>query len=167
MKKSNKGFMLLETLIVSTFILGTLIFLYVQFSAVKRTYDVSFRYNTVPGLYYAKEVARFLKEDGYAEIDKNLSGNNYINITNCTYSSSLCSKLVEKIGAKTIIYVGDNIENLKKELNDNNYDTSVFDQEFKRFVLYLDNGTINRNRIIIEYNDLTFATVTLGSDENI
>lgn len=166
MKKSNKGFMLLETLIVSTFILGTLIFLYVQFSAVKRSYDVSFRYNTVPGLYYAKEVAIFLKEDGYTTIDKKLSGNSYIDITNCTYSSSLCSTLVDKIGAKTIIYVGDNIEDLKNELNSNNYDTSVFDQEFKRFILYLDNGTTDRNRIIIEYDDLTFAAVTLSSDEN-
>lgn len=165
MKKCNKGFMLLETLIVSTFILGTLVFLYVQFSAVKRSYDISFRYNTVPGLYYAKEIESFLKEDGYSAIEEKLASSNYVDITDCVNSSSLCTKLVERIGAKKVIYVGDNIEALKNELN-GNYDTSVFDQELKRFILQLDNGTTGRNRIIIEYSDLTFAAVTLGNDEN-
>ena len=35
----NKGFMLIETLIASTIILGALIFLFVQFSSVKRGYE--------------------------------------------------------------------------------------------------------------------------------
>ena len=35
MKKNNKGFMLFETLVVSTFVLGTLIFLYIQLNPRK------------------------------------------------------------------------------------------------------------------------------------
>ena len=44
MKKRNKGFILLETLVVSTFIITLLIYLYVQFSNLKKSYDISFRY---------------------------------------------------------------------------------------------------------------------------
>ena len=53
MKKNEKGFVLLETLIVTTFVVSTLIFLYTQFSNIKTSYDASFRYNTVEGLYDA------------------------------------------------------------------------------------------------------------------
>ena len=49
-KKNNKGFMLVETLIVATFLVTTLLFIYVQFNNITRTYDTSFRYNTVNGL---------------------------------------------------------------------------------------------------------------------
>lgn len=57
---NKKGFMLLETLVVSTFILGILIFLFIQLSTIKRAYDTSFRYNTITGLYHAKEFSKFL-----------------------------------------------------------------------------------------------------------
>ena len=68
MKKRNKGFMLIETLVVSTFIISTLIYLYVQFTNLKKSYDISFRYDTIPGLYSAKEIDKFINNNyGYAD----------------------------------------------------------------------------------------------------
>ena len=43
MQKNNKGFVLVETLLVSVFILTTLIFLFIQFRTVKQSFDRSFR----------------------------------------------------------------------------------------------------------------------------
>ena len=54
-KNNNKGFMLLETMIVSAFIITTLTFLYVQFSNLKKSYEESFKYDSIPELYKAKE----------------------------------------------------------------------------------------------------------------
>ena len=44
MKKNNRGFTLVETLVVSSFIVGILVFLFAQFSKLKKSYDASFEY---------------------------------------------------------------------------------------------------------------------------
>ena len=54
MKKNNKGFTILETLITSTLIISTLVFLYVQFSNLKQNYQESFEFNTVRGIHKSK-----------------------------------------------------------------------------------------------------------------
>ena len=46
MKKNNRGFTLVETLVVSAFIVGILIFLFSQFSRLKSSYEASFEYYT-------------------------------------------------------------------------------------------------------------------------
>jgi len=83
MKKNNKGFMLLETLIVSTIILSTLIFLFIQFSNIKTSYEISFTHNTIPGIYIAKELSDFLVTSGNnTKLDTKLKNveNGFINI---------------------------------------------------------------------------------------
>ena len=68
MKKRNKGFILLETLVVSTFIITVLIYLYIQFTNLKKSYDISFRYDTISGLYGAKEIDKFINNNyGYTD----------------------------------------------------------------------------------------------------
>lgn len=165
MKKSNEGFILIETLVVSTFILTTLVFLYVQFSNVKRSYDISFRYNTINDLYYAKELSNYLKSDGYQIITSQVNSNNYLDITNCIYSGELCSKIKDKIKAKQIIYVNSSIIPLQNEIK-NNSSLSKFDPEFKKFILNLTEDSDGRNRLIIEFEDLTFASVTIAEGTN-
>ena len=62
MKKiDNRGFMLTETLIVATFLVTTLLFLYIQFNNVTKTYDTSFKYNTVNGLYAVNNIINYIK----------------------------------------------------------------------------------------------------------
>ena len=166
----NKGFVLLETLVASTFILGVMIFLFIQFSSIKRSYETSFHYNTVPGLYHAKEFANFLKWDGYLTIDDQLTNSTkgYVDITNCLYSGSLCKQLVVDMKAKKILYVGENISNLKNNLSTSNYNKDVFSESLKRFILQMNSVEPNgRSRIIVEYKDNTYATVLIDlSDMN-
>lgn len=167
MKKNNKGFMLLETLVAATFILGTLIFLFVQFSSINRSYETSFKYNTITGLYHAKEMASFLIEDGYTTIDDKLTNSTegFIDITNCVYSSSLCKKIVQSINANKILYVNENISSLKNNLSISNYNKDIFSEGFKKFILQLNTvEPSGKNRLIIEYKNNTYATINLEED---
>ena len=59
MKKNSNGFTILETLITSTLVISTLVFLYVQFNNLERNYDDSFRFNTVNGIHKAKELSKY------------------------------------------------------------------------------------------------------------
>lgn len=171
--KNQKGFMLLETLVVSTFLLGILVFLFIQFSSIKRSYDVSFRYNPIPGLYHAKELATFLSEYGYSSIDNQIGNSTagYINITNCEYFSSnpLCKKIIDKINAKSVLYVSENISTLKNNLSIlKNYNDDVFNPEFKKFILEMNTvEPSGKNRLIIEYNDKTYTTINLEEDSTV
>ena len=57
-KLNNKGFMLVEILVVSVFISTVLVVLFVQFKKINKSYEVSFNYNTVDGLYLLDNVKR-------------------------------------------------------------------------------------------------------------
>jgi uncharacterized repeat protein (TIGR02543 family) len=167
--KEKNGFALFETLVVSTFILGTLIFLYIQFSSIKRNYSTSFTYNTVPGLYHAKTLVSFLEEDGYTyydyELNKTSNGDKgYIKINDCHGSErTLCSSLTKSVDAKNILFVGNNISILQSNLSTSNYDTSTFSGEFRKFILSLETTEKGGyNRIIVEFNNHTFACINIG-----
>lgn len=158
--KKNSGFMLFETLIVSTLVLGTLIFLYVQIVNIKKSYNVSFKYNTIPGLYNANALAKYLEKTGYSDIKSQLEGANYVDITDCASAGSLCYKIVEKTNIKQALFVNSNITNLKTELDD-----TSFNRDLKKYIRRLPDNKENYNyRLIIEFNDNTFASVPINKD---
>lgn len=164
---NKKGFMLFETLVASTFILGTLIFLYIQFLSIERSYETSFRYNTITGLYNAKTLSTYLENDGYALYDYELSTDStigYLQINNCQKSrGTLCNKIIKNIDAKNVLFVGNNISILQSNLSTSNYDKTIFNEEFKKFILSLETVEKDgRSRLVIEYNDNTFASVAIG-----
>ena len=85
MKNNNKGFVLLETLMVSSFIIVVLIYLYIQFSDVKQSYNTSFKYDTIQSLYSLKEVDKFINDKfGYNDLKTNVDNeeNRYIELYN-------------------------------------------------------------------------------------
>ena len=177
----NRGFMLIETLVASTIILGALVFLFVQFSSMKRAYDTSFKYNTIPGLYSAKVLTTFLEEHGHNSIDDKLnsceyvllSGNSLSSIGSCSinatnYSnnstdSNLFDKVINSISAKHVIYVGNNITGLQTKLKSSNPDPNIFDEGFRKFILQLDPIEYNsRKRVLIEYKSNTYAVSVIS-----
>lgn len=171
MNKNVKGFMLLETLIVSTIILSTLVFLFIQFTNIKTSYEISFKYNTIPGIYKAKEFSDFLVENG---LNSNLSNqldnemNGFINIKTHTYINNgtniFYTKMINDMDIRNIIYTSDNLNTLKEYLNGNNIDNSIFTENFKNFIIGLNTKESSNNRLIIMYNDDTFATIIIGGE---
>ena len=59
-KLSNKGFMLTETLIVATMLITVLLVMYLQFKVVMRSYNNSFKYNTVNNLHSLYNVKQYI-----------------------------------------------------------------------------------------------------------
>lgn len=162
MKKSS-GFMLFETLIVSTLVLGTLVFLFVQLTNIKRSYNVSFNYNTVEGLYKADVISKYLENTGYTNIKTQLGSNDYVDITNCVYSTTLCTSLLKDSNVKQILFTNQDITSLKANLD--SLSNNDINKDFKKYIKHLKNTKEGYEyRIIIEYNDKTYASVGVGVD---
>ncbi|MFV0249980.1 MAG: hypothetical protein ACK5HP_02960 [Bacilli bacterium] len=164
MKKNIKGFMLIETLAVSTFVIGTLVYLFIQFNNVKRSYDISYRYNTIPGIHGAKMISNYLNDVTYENLKTLLSETSlgYIDLTTCVTilgNSEYCQELVKAIDATTIIFTKETLDNVANSLE---LSTSYSQELYlftKRFESY---GYNDMYRIVIEYNNNTFASIIVG-----
>lgn len=159
--KKNRGYVLFETLVVSTVILGTLIFLYIQLSAIKTSYERSFSYNTIPSLYKTNTLVSYLYSTGYEDLVTNLesSTNGYLDITNCPYGGSLCNDIKSYIGAKTILFTNSNLISIREHIDEANYSNS-----FKNFIKKINIVKNHKYAVLVEFNDKTFTIVTFGEN---
>lgn len=170
MKKNNhsKGFMLVETLIVSTFITGTLVFLFIQFRTINQGYDISFKYNTINGLYAADNVKKYLLSNGIQILSPAIekASKKYIDLTDCTdlylTETNYCSALLPELNIKKIIITKNDLSTLIPLLDQDN----SLEEEFKQFIRYIvyDKDALN-HRLIIQFKDDTYATITISENE--
>lgn len=159
--KKNKGFTLVETLIVSTFVLGTLTYLFVQINNSITNFDITFKYDSISDINNANVVYQFLKESGYSNLKTSMT-NGYIDITNSNTvlgNSNYYNLIKEKINAKRIIFVEENMTLIKSNL-----DSLDFSEELKRYIKKFDNNPaiVGEYRIIVEFNNDHIASVRLG-----
>ena len=165
-KNQNKGFMLAETLIAATFILGTLVFLYIQFRNVNQGYQTLFTYNTVDALYAAENMKKFYLQDNFDEIAASFRSNmnRYLDLSECPASyigeSEYCQKLMDILGIKTVIFADVDTNYLVDVLDTTDISPSL--QKFIRYVKNDEEGVLLKYRIFIEMDDGTFATAKLG-----
>jgi len=89
-KNSIKGFVLAETLIVSMFVAGVLIFLFIQFSNLSKNYIDSYNYNSVEDLYSLKNIRDYIENDieAWTLIKDELKKNDFFEMTNCENCSN-------------------------------------------------------------------------------
>ena len=158
-KMNNRGFMLVETLIVATFLVTTLMFIYIQFNNITRTYDTSFKYNTVNGMYIAKNMINYINNDGIDKLKDALSSDvYYIDITSCssTYfsESEYCDILMDSANIKTILFTNENLTILKSN-------TAGLEQKLIDYINYINFEQIDGYRIIIEFKDETYASLKI------
>ena len=111
MKKNNKkGFVLAETIAVSTVVLTSLVIIYTQFISISNSYSRSFRYNNVNNLYLVNNVKAYIATDGLEKLINSLNENNYsyIDITSCDsqYFTEYiyCESLLKQSNIKTILF---------------------------------------------------------------
>lgn len=85
-KKNDKGFMLAETLIVTTFVASVLIYLFIQFTNLSKSYDESYIYNTTEGLYALEDIKNYMYSDyeALSFIKSTLNSADYIDISDCS-----------------------------------------------------------------------------------
>lgn len=166
MKKNNRmGFMLIETLLVSTFVLGVLTYLYVQFSALKRNYDDDFKYDTVPGLYGVRNINQYItRQNGYSTLQTSVNATyGYVGFVGdeicAMMSGTSCTELIGDLGAENIYFVKDTV--FKNHITT---DLAIFetDDELYRFCKKIGFSDADTDyHLIVKYNDNTYATMSI------
>ena len=158
MKKNNKGFMLVEALVMSMVVIGTLTFMYIQFQNISRSYEKSFNYNTITDLYITNEVKNYLINNNLLDTYKGkvtASFTKYTIIDDITDSSFV--ELKEKGQIKTVILANESLSELKGKK------TKDLSEKFNDFINYLKvDKEGNGYRLLIEFNDDTYASLRIG-----
>lgn len=159
MKKNlnNNGFMLAETLIVTTFVAGVLIFIYIQFSNLSRSYNASYSYNKVQDLYVLSDIRDAI--EGETHLIMNLEGvgiSNYLDVTNCMVfdDKEYFLKLFNLANVEKILITNNDI-------TETNFD-DLADPEFLDFINSIKSGGNQKYRIIAKFKTDTYATIRFG-----
>ena len=163
MKKNNKGFVLVETLIVSVFVLTTLVFLFVEFRKVKQGFDTSFTYNTVTGMYAASNFASYIKDGSYETIVNALKtdGKNthYIDLSECPaqlFTEPIyCGRLKDTLNMSHMYFTDEDLSFLLRNLN--SADMNPTTKKYIKTIKY--DKDVSRYRLIIEFKDNTYASI--------
>lgn len=157
MKKNNKGYMLVEVLLVTIFVSSVLIFLYIQFSNLSKSYNDSYLYNTPETLYALEDINDFILSDSnFLEyLNTNIEQKKYIDITNCDLftDKEYCLELLEL----------ENIENIFITTNSIPKDSiNIYKEGFQAFINKINKEGNELYRIVAEFNNSTFATIRFG-----
>ena len=144
--------MLAETLIVTVFVAGVLMYLYIQFSNLNNSYENSYVYNTVEGLYAWDDVKAYIELE---YIDTNIEELKYIDITDCSLFTEVdyCKKLFEVENIKSIFITTNQVP-----------DESIiqYNEEFTTFIKKINKEGNQSYRIVAEFNNYTYATLRFG-----
>jgi len=156
-KMDNKGFMLAETLIVTIFVAGVLIFIFIQFTNLSQKYIESYKNNTIEGIYALDDIKTYIEEDTelFDYISNTLLTKDYINLTNCSFSSNkkYCTKLLEVEQIDQLIILN----------NQTNYaNISGLSDEILEFIDKISNEGNEKYRLVAKFKNSTFATIRFG-----
>ena len=170
MKKNNRGFLLAESLVVSTFVLTILILLYIQFSNLTTNYRNSYNYNNVESIYDLSSVSNYLLENNYNLSNQLTEEKPYVVVYkdgSCNMDAgiidSFCDNLITQMGAKTIIYTSSDISVIQKYVSENN--DSNINQSLREFISRVETNTVlNKGRLFAEFNNGTYATIAMNNE---
>jgi competence protein ComGC len=160
-KLNKKGFMLTETLIVSTMLIGVLLILYVQFKNVTRSFSESFTYNTIDSSYNLYNAKLYIEKSNYSLIAEKLKSTTYVDLTDCSSmyfsNTTYCQSLFTKLGIKKIIMTNENIYSLIQN-ND-------FDEDFALFLKSVKYQSTDGYRLVASFTDGTFSSIKILNDQ--
>lgn len=163
MKKNRmfdiKGFMLVETLLVSLTIAGILVYMYSQFSTINSSYQRLYSYNTTDTIYqlgaFKEFMVRYTKESSiYNSLSAVVVKCSDLNLE--TPDAKYCNMLYQAINPELIILT-------KGQFNANTVLSKVSNTEnkaiIKQFLNTVEQGSSSSYRLIILYDDNRVATV--------
>ncbi len=163
-KNNNLGFMLTETLIVSSFISVVLLYMFVNFRKTYQYYEKTFTYNTVNSLYATNHIKKYImsNEVDYGDIKNTLEGaTQYKDLTDCSgilfQGSDYCKKLLENLEVEKVYFTKNDISNLASFMKSGGVDERII--TFLDYVKYdkLESGY----RLIVFFKDETIATLKM------
>lgn len=167
--KNKKGFTLVEVLVVSIFIITTLVFLFTQFINLKKSYDNILVYNTVDGLYGTKNINDYLNTSNLMmkDIINTVDKNDYIDISDCSKSpliyENFCNSLYNSLDVKKVIVTHEDLVEFKKVLKNNNDYSDNLKQYINKTTV---KGFENSYRLIVEYNNNNISSIIMEVRSN-
>lgn len=160
-KMNNKGFLLAESLIVATFVITVLVYLFSQFKNLMIEYRNNYKYNTVENIYNLGSVSKFLSNN-----DIVINSNDYIyKDGNCTDlipvgNQDNLKKIVDVMKLDYLIYADSNIDNVKNNM-------SSYDQDMQDFIEKINTKKINgKGRLIAKFQNGNFATILIETNKS-
>ena len=170
-KMNNKGFALVETLVVTIFIATVLIFLFIQLTNLSSSYEDSFNYNSVEGLYALDDIKEYIlsDSDGYTNIKGVIEQFEYCGCkwddSNDNYVSEECNVLIEgnynrllKLEGINEIIILENSDYFKDSISG----YSNYSEGIKTFTSKINNSGDEPYRIVASFKNGTYATVRFG-----
>lgn len=177
MKNNKKGFMLTETLVVSTLVSVVLVSLYLQFNTVIKNFNRSSNYNKVGDLYALYNVEKIIKKDNnyqfygalkskfdnstkYLEIMKTCNSSNDLQ-KKYSLSSQNCttfSDMTNFYGIEKILFTHAN-----PDFKDTDYQ-QLNDPNLENFIKNIKNQNSNEGlyRLIVKFGNLEYATLVIA-----
>jgi len=163
-KLNNQGFLLVETLIVSVFVMTTLLFIFIQFQKLDSSYKRTLKYNTTDGLYAVYNIRQYILTNGYTDLisDFIVLDDPYLNISSCPSTSltnvEYCAALVTSLQIKSLILIDENPSEFIATLPN----VSIISEEMKDFIKYINyDNNVGEYRLVAEFTDGTFATLKI------
>ena len=164
MKKNKKrGFILAETIVISTVVMASLVFIYVQFNSVNNGFNRTFKYNSVNNLYLTNEVKKFIINSGIDTLTPSLDDNtvDYIDLSTCSNDYFIeyiyCQTLFDNIKAKKIILTNSDVTNFKDKVDS----VGTISPGLANFIKTINSSNTGSYRIIIEFESDTYATLQI------
>lgn len=172
MKKSNqKGFMLTETLIVSTLVIGILLFLFIQFRGINQSYNTVINYNSADALLAAENLRTFYFNDNYDAIEEYYRNNHlkFLDLTNCPNSvinlQEYCNSITSKLNVKKVLFTDADLNYITQAINRKELQ---LEPTFEKYIRSLENdeeGTLLKYRIIVELNSGEFGNIKMVKND--
>lgn len=171
--KNNKGFLLAESLVVSTFVITVLLFLFVQFQNLMTTYKNNMKYNSPKALYSLGTVSNYLSSDpnNLTVLNNNLNSQKYFLVydkanggcsTLLSLDQSYCNTLFEDADISKLYYTKSDLTELKNYIKSN--DDSNINQKTRDFIKRLSADEIeNKGRFIAEFSSGDYATMAINN----
>ena len=156
----TKGFMLVETLLVSLTISGILVYMYAQFSTINNAYQRLYDFSTANSLYRAATLREFMmtytNKNGVLYRGLVAKTINCNNMSLATEDKNYCNGILGALDAKQLILTLDKFdeESVLDEVADTKEKTKL-----NKFLNTIKRYNTNKKRLIIIFNDGTMATV--------
>ena len=150
----KRGFALLETLIVITFLIVSLLLLYGTFSNMLSNSKKNILYDNVSNIYKAYYVKEYLNLGSL----QNIETNDIRDITCNEVNISGCATLLNELEIKKIYIANINLKD---------YDKEKYTSNLNNYLDTLTNKSNNKYRLILEFNKedvLAFASIEIGDN---
>lgn len=161
-KLNNCGFALVETLVVSLFVMGIFSLLYTNYYPLIGEYEKREVYDNIDSVYKTDLIKKFIKKyriNLSNSLKNQPTGYTFFNDRNSFCSEigkegeEQCQSLLKKLDVSSILATNYDMKEVKKEIGN----ASSISNRMKEYVDYLPNYSTNqykyRGRIIVEYKE--------------